>query len=233
MVKAYIIRLSDNDLSVKLAYESFQAAVDVGYDVEYFEGVRKRQDISCVLQENNIVANHAGGDIKTNWGTLGCFVSHFLLWNKAREDNQRFVVLEHDGIAVRNCEEIIDDVKHACHLDRYLPLTTDKHKPNYFQHYDESVKQDFDPQVEKYFYSKGFYGNNEVTGSFFRGAYGYIITPEGGDRLIQFVKQFGAFPADMCLCENAVNIQGTTGTYVRLNTFFHNIDNQRQYTTRF
>lgn len=232
MTKAYIIRLSNHNLSTRLAKQSYQAAQDLGYDVEYFEGIQNKSDISKQFLRNNLVASPDGGDIQSNWGTMGCFISHFLLWHKCVELNEPIVILEHDGLPIRDCSPIIDDVEHVCHLDRYLPLSTNYDAEKHFQAYDNNVQKSFDPLVGPYHYSGCFYGQSSTTGSFFRGAYGYVITPEGARRVIDFVRTYGAFPTDMCLCERAINIQGTNGTYVRLNPFFRNVDLQRQYTTR-
>ena len=76
-----------------------------------------------------------------------------------------------------------------------------------------------------------FYGN-KVTGITFRGTYGYIITPKGAREVIEFMKNYGAFPSDRCLCSNATDLQRSNSTYVRLNPFFQTLELQRQHSLR-
>lgn len=231
-LRAYVIRLSDHVLSSDLATQAFNAAERLGYAAHFFEGLQHKADIARAFQAHRLVAHPDGGDIQTNWGTMGCFISHFLLWQKAIELNQPIVILEHDGLPLVNCITLIDQVEHVCHLDRFLPLSTQCDPAEYFDYYNHKVSIVNGSGVGPYAYAGCFYKGSNVTGSFFRGAYGYIITPTGAQRVIDFVQKHGAFPADMCLCENAVKLQGSNSTHVRLNPFFHNVDMQRQYTTR-
>ena len=103
---------------------------------------------------------------------------------------------------------------HICHLiiQKQLQLF------EYFQLYNERVALE-EPGVKNYPKNK-FYDDNNITGSCFRGTYGYIITPKGAKEVLDFIKTKGAFPSDRCLCSKATHLQRSNSTYVRLNPFF-------------
>ena len=232
MIRTYIIRLSDNELSLRLAFEALRTARSLGYDAEYFEGVQNRQQIAEYLLNYQLIVNHKGGDIATNWGTMGCFVSHHKLWRRAVELDEPIVIMEHDALPLHDCTNIVSDVEHACHLDRFLPFNSSEDPVKYFKKYNERTTAKLVPGIESYPYQDDFYHGMDLVGTCFRGAYAYIIMPAGARRVLDFVKINGAFPADMCLCSNAIALQGTKSTYVRLNPFFNDLETQRRHTTR-
>lgn len=231
-MKAFIIRIKGHELSEELAEVSFEHAEQLGYDVQYFNGISQKKNIAKAFLEENLTCNKDGADISTNWGTQGCFISHFKLWKHCVKLDEPIVVMEHDGLPIRNCESLISEVEHVCHLDAVLPFNTDtESEEDHFEHYNEKVEKWIEDGVRPYEKSK-FYGKTGLTGYFFRGAYGYLLKPAGAQRLIDFCKVYGAFPADQCMCINAVNIQRANSTYVRLHPFFKDLNTQRKYTTR-
>lgn len=232
MIKSYIIRLSDNEFSKKLAKEAYDQAKNLKYDVEYFEGISNKNEISKLFLNYNLFVNK-DGDLEKNWGTRGCFISHYLLWRQSYETGEPLLIMEHDGYPIRNPIGLLDEIKHACHLDYHIPFnslngdTSKKH----FEYYDKAVYEKADDGVEAYPKNQ-FYGDKTSTGSFFRHAYGYIIKPQGAERVLKFIDEYGVFPADKCLCEKAIKIQRSCATYIRLNKRFKTIQDQRKYTTR-
>lgn len=232
MIKSYIIRLSDNSFSKKLAKEAYDEAIRLNYNVAYFEGIQDRKEIASFFLNNNLITND-DGDINVNWGTQGCFVSHYTLWKQSYESGEPLLIMEHDGFPIRNPNSLLDEIKHACHLDYHIPFNSKNgdESEEHFKYYDRAVYSIGDTGTESY-PKNNFYGDKSVTGSFFRHAYGYIIKPLGAERILKFIDQHGVFPADQCLCENAINIQRSCATYVRLNKRFRSINDQRKFTTR-
>lgn len=232
MIKTYIIRLSNHKLSSELAKEAYDEAVRLKYNVEYFEGIQGPKQISSFFLKNNLVV-HKDNDIDVNWGTQGCFASHYTLWKQSYETGEPYVIIEHDGFPIRNPHHLIDEVEHACHLDYHIPFNS-KHgdaSEEHFHYYDKAVYERDNNGVEPY-PTNNFYGDRSITGSFFRHTYGYIIKPKGAERILKFVDEHGAMPSDKCLCERAINIQRASCTYVRLNKRFRTINDQRNLTTR-
>lgn len=232
MISSYIIRLKHNKFSNDLATESYIAAKALGYNVSYFEGIYDHKQIADLFLQDRLVV-HSDEQMKQSWGTRGCFASHYTLWKTCVETNEPIIVMEHDGYPIRNPEKLIDEVEHACHLDYHIPFNSadGDESEKHFDYYDRVVREQYESGVEPY-PKNNFYGQQSVTGSFFRHAYGYILKPKGAKRLIDFVYKNGVFQADQCFCENAINIQRSKCTYVRLNPIFKSIKNQRDFTTR-
>ena len=232
-MKTYIIRLSENSLSCELAKDAYNAAVQFNYDPVYFQAI-DGHDCDYYFKINDIKLVENEKNIEWTIGTKGCFVSHWTLWNMCAEQHEPFVILEHDGIPVRELpEEIVNEVKDACHLDAFLPFNSQYNDDSeeYFDIYDKKVKFYKKEGMHQY-PSNNFYGSTNGTGSSFRGAYGYILTPQGAKKLIDFVYQYGAYPADRTICEKAVFLQRTNCSYIRYHPFFRSITTQRNFTTR-
>ena len=232
MIQSYIIRLSDHSFSKKLSEESYTEAKRLGYNVEYFEGIQDQKQIDYFFFDNYLIVNK-DDDIDKNRGTQGCFASHYSLWKQSYETGEPLIIMEHDGYPIRNPHHLVDEVEHACHLDYHIPFNSKNGDASeeHFEYYDCAVYEKNDDGIEPYPINS-FYGDRSVTGSFFRHAYGYILKPKGAERILKFVDEYGAFPADQCLCENAINIQRSRSTYVRLNHRFKSINHQRKFTTR-
>lgn len=232
MIQSYIIRLSDHSFSRELSEEAYSEAIQLGYNVEYFEGIQKKNEIVSLFLQNNLIVNK-DGDIDVNWGTQGCFASHYTLWKQSYETGEPLIIMEHDGYPIRNPHHLVDEVEHACHLDYHIPFNSANgdDSEEHFQYYNRVVYEKDDDGVEPYPHNH-FYGDKSITGSFFRHAYGYILKPKGAERILNFIAEHGVFPADKCLCETAINIQRAKATYVRLNSRFKSINDQRKFTTR-
>lgn len=231
-MKTYIIRLSDNKLSCDLAEQSKISAETLGINSEYFEGI-KREEVQEFFSKNSISFNKFQD--KTHWslGTMGCFASHWSLWNMCAESNESFTIMEHDGVLIRDPSIIENDIEDVCHLDQFIPFMSSfgEESEKYFEVYDKSVYERNESGVMDY-PSSDFYGSKSITGSCFRGLYGYMIKPQGARKVLDFCKKYGAFPADRMMCENAVRLQRSNSTYVRLNPFFKSIKIQRDFSTR-
>jgi GR25 family glycosyltransferase involved in LPS biosynthesis len=88
--------LLDFSNSVKLANNAYQSAKFYNWDVEFFEGTNGQKE---TLKDYNIKINTAyKKSIRAfeRVGTVGCFLSHYKLWQKCIELNQPICILEHD-----------------------------------------------------------------------------------------------------------------------------------------
>lgn len=230
-MKTYVVYLSGNEFSVEMTSETITSLKKFNIEYELFDGVIGRDGIA-ILQSFN--ANPSIHVSKHDWtdGTIGCLASHYLLWQKCSEQDEPFLILEQDGILLRDPRELLPDIEKICHLDAYLPFDSVKTEAeDHFGYYNDMCMK-YEEGTVTYPSSSNFYNNNKVTGSTFRGTYGYIIKPEGAKDILDFIDRHGAFPSDRCLSENATHLQRSACTYVRLNPFFHSLDMQREYSLR-
>ena len=231
-MKTYIIYLRDNEFSVKMATEAGESLDKFGIKYELFDGVRGRNGINVLKSYGIKPSAHVKQETWTD-GTIGCLASHYLLWDMCAEQDEPFLILEQDAVVIRDPRVLLDEIKRACHLDAYLPFSSESDDQAHFNAYNQSM-ENYEPGVKKHpsnsFYA--FYSNKDVTGSTFRGAYAYILKPEGAREILSFIQKRGAFPADACLCESATYLERANSTYVRLNPFFDRLATQRKFSMR-
>jgi len=109
-MKAYIITLSGNPTSMAAARACHDSAQRHGYDVEYFEASTGKTGSAWLRQENvkPITVTGEGSPAliqhQRGWlnqpGTIGCYASHYRLWQKAVEIQEPIVIFEHDALAL-------------------------------------------------------------------------------------------------------------------------------------
>ena len=230
-MKTFIVYLSKNEFSVKMAKEAAKSIESFGIEYELFDGVVGNEGKKILTSFNVYPSIHVS---QKEWtpGTIGCLASHYLLWNKLSKQDEPFLIIEQDGILVRDPREILHQIEDVCHLDAYLPFENKNNDPNYnhLDYYNSKIKL-YKSGVKNHPKST-FYPNNKISGSSFRGTYGYIMTPKGAKNILEFTKNHGLFPSDRCICEKAMNLQRANSTYVRLNPFFKTWDIQKEYSFR-
>lgn len=168
-MKSYIIRLSDFSNSIEWSNRAYETAKFYNWDVSYFEGIN---GLVSSLSDYNIVSNKLYKKAQKSFekpGPCGCFLSHYLLWNKCIELNESICVLEHDTIINNffpdiNFKDILKFVKGP------------KTKPAYI-------------------------------GEWWASGAGYCVSVTGATKLVNFVKENGAMPADVMLNTGIVDIQ--------------------------
>ena len=225
-MKTYIVYLSKNEFSVKMAKESIESLDKFNIDYSLFDGVVGNDGIK-VLQDFNVKPSiHVS---KWTAGTIGCLASHYILWDMCSKQNEPFLILEQDGILLRDPRKIIDEVDKICHLDSTNPF--DLQRDNHIDFYNSRAMLDV-PGVSDY-PNNTFYPNNKIIPKgCFRGTYGYLLKPEGAKEIIEWTQTHGCFPSDGCLNHHATKLQRANSTYVRLNPFFSTLKIQGEYSLR-
>lgn len=168
-MNSYIIRLSDFSNSVKWSEETFLSGIKHNWKIEYFEGINGQRE---TLKDYNIKINSKyKKSVKafSRPGTVGCFLSHYKLWEKCIELSSPICILEHDVIIKK-------------------PLITHS--------FEEILKLIKGPET------KGSY-----LGDWWASGAAYCITPNGAKKLIDFVTEYGAMPADIMLNTGIVKIE--------------------------
>jgi glycosyl transferase family 25 len=205
-MKTFIITLLESPLSVKLSSEGIESAKKYDIDVTIWPATNGLIDGDRKLQEYNIKDFLL---FKNAPGVVGCFLSHFELWNKCIEINESILILEHDAYFVRSLpSDICSKFSDVVRLDAFETLDPE---------YDEKIINSSFNAVE-YFYQKP--SGTYTAGDFYNGAHGYIIKPHAAQKLISFALTVGALPADVHIGSDLVDIKTTTVTIVRSNPYF-------------
>jgi glycosyl transferase family 25 len=219
--KTFIIRLSTNEHSVKMAKECKEQAATFDIESEYFEGINGL-DVERHYRETG-VPKPAKALKKGRAGVLGCFFSHYYLWQNCVQQNIPHLILEHDGFIIRSlpnniCNQFTDILK----LDRCDP---------YSSMYNQVIEQEKDQplKIEKYVNQSPKAIHKIGTGNYFKGAYSYIIKPEGAQKLLNFIHKNengkGHRPADQQIGDGVLDTWTTVPTVARLHPFYSQGDN--------
>jgi len=214
--RTFIIRLSTNEHSVRMALECKEQAAKFGIDAEYFEGINGK-DVERHYIESG-VPRPAKALKKGRIGVLGCFFSHYYLWQNCIQQNIPCLILEHDGYIIREipndiCSQFTDILK----LDRCDPFSST---------YNNTIKKEKDLplQIEKYTNQSPKAIHKIGTGNYFKGAYSYIIKPSGARKIIDFIHKNenakGHRPADQQIGDGVMDTWTTVPTVARLHPFY-------------
>lgn len=220
MIKSFIIRLEENEHSCQMAKECKEQAIKHKLHPKYFKAIHGK-DAEWHYDKTGI--QRQGKFKKNRLGVVGCFFSHYYLWQTCVKLNEPIVILEHDGYLIRPIDDTIltqfDDV---LKLDRLDPYSKNYEK-------DIAAEEHLDTSVKLYRNT-----NESVSkvakhglGHYFKGAYSYIIKPSGAKKLIKYIKINGHRPADQQLNTRIVNLKTTVPTVARLHPFYsigNNID---------
>jgi glycosyl transferase family 25 len=127
--------------------------------VEMFTAITPKDDPEKIMIENNLpIDRFKNGKFSRYLNSLGCFLSHFLLWKKCIDLDENIFILEHDAIFIEKFNDKIE-------FDRLLSVG----KPSFGM-----------------FKTPSKIGVNHLTSKkYLPGAHGYIITPECADLLIK------------------------------------------------
>ena len=214
--KTFIIRLSTNEHSCKMAKECKDQAKKFGIEAQYFEAINGK-DVERHYIETG-VPRPAKALKKGRIGVLGCFFSHYYLWQNCVQQNIPHLILEHDGYIIREipkniCSQFTDILK----LDRCDPFSST---------YNSVIEKEkeYPLSIEKYINQSPKAIHKIGTGNYFKGAYSYIIKPNGAKKLITFIHKNengkGHRPADQQIGDGIMDTWTTVPTLARLHPFY-------------
>jgi len=204
--KKYVIHISSNKLSYESALKTIDSAKNIGkIDVELWEGIHR--DDSLKLNKkykfNFIDENRLWTNIGYKESILGCFFSHFHLWNHCVKLDQKIMVLEHDAIFTNEFKDYDFDG------------VINYGKPSWEKDYKQD---DFDFElIHKKRNRKGLYkrwcdctvekGEECYCREYcLLGAHCYTITPTAATKLIQKSSEQGIVPADLHINRKNIDI---------------------------
>lgn len=220
-MRAFVIVLKQSQLAQSISNEAVLAAEKHGVKLEVYDAV--------LGYDSDRLFDRYGIDKFLNYtiidkpGHQGCFLSHFELWMKCVELDEPIIVLEHDGIFIRDLPDDVSD-----HFDEVLRLDCYQW---FKEGYNEQVDASLDQPVNYYRRPSDY--EYHSSGGYYVGAYGYIIKPRGAQKLIDHAQQRGAVCTEAHIGLNIVDVVSTTVTVVRMHDHYveQNQDQWQRYST--
>jgi len=201
-MKAYVIAIKGNELSEDSARRTIDSARKHGVDAQIYYGVHKSNSLH-IMNTLGLDIDNKGGIWTTHSyldAAIGCFLSHYLLWKKSIEDNERLLILEHDV-------EFTDDFIDWCYrLDsRY----NEKVVVNIGEPLWGSKWKDWGDGEDGIHLRTCRVTMNtddcDCEEHYLAGAHSYIVTPEASKLLINAAHKKGIKPTDLFI--NKTNIR--------------------------
>lgn len=219
-MKAYAIVISMHSIS-EAGYETLRnssTAVNNPFTPEKFDAVTPKI-VENLLKDLNIkwtwphtgsVFDHDSGIFKHGYGgkdplrRKACGMSHYLLWKKCAEENEPFLIFEHDAIFTCRLdpEPLLQSRFDIIGLNNPNGATRLPHK------FDAIVKASTEeilpvPEIDRNEVAQGLAGNSA-----------YLIKPKGAVKLLELVKKHGMWNNDAIMCKQLMpNMLGVTKTY--------------------
>lgn len=212
-MKCYIIRIKDNNVSEDLANDLAESLKKYNIDYNFFDAVYADR-IQQVWAEEDLKFYHKQNPNRKLPGVQGCFLSHYSLWKQCLENNEPFLIFEHDAIVLRDIPEQIYS------LDHYDVINLD---------YASRVEEDYEGhlRLDKGFHVKSWKPADDTkkkkglmgiaNKSSIKGLHAYVIFPSGARKLIDRAKEHGTFPADIHVNSVFVTLGYTVTSYARVN----------------
>jgi glycosyl transferase family 25 len=195
-MKSFIIHLSKIPNSLNSAVQLMQWLKEHNMEVELFEGTYGNDAVKLIENENRKFSaeSFCYEEDPLRWehksarpGVLGCFYSHYRLWQKCVDLNEPIIIFEDDVILYRNFISV--------EWDEILIL---------------SLCTEWSNRSEKYFYLLDENKDKATALEFLDfcvpGTSGYAIKPDAARKLLTAFKNSFA-PSDHAINQNIVKIQ--------------------------
>jgi GR25 family glycosyltransferase involved in LPS biosynthesis len=219
-MKAFVIRKPNDEMSEKFADECIASAKHFGVSVEKFDGVYSDHD-EIIKSKGLFFFEKMKEHRKTNPGIKGCFLSHFLLWEKCIALNEPIIIFEHDALMIRPLPPNFTDLfTHHCILDYAV------HYPDY----EEIIAAEGDLKVVEYPMRgthKMFF--SQINKHHVKGSHAHAVTPIGAKTLINSIKKYGMLPSDMCVNQFYTAYVTIDPLIARCHPFFSDSSNRQKY----
>lgn len=136
---------------------------------------------------------------------IGCFISHYMLWERCIKHDEPMIIHEHDAI-------YYDDKPlpvHQFENSKYdiIGLNTPERATRLANVYHTKVQESEGdivraPEIDHYMVPQGIAGNSA-----------YYINPRGASKMVSLTKEFGCWPNDALMCRQLVPLLGQTKEY--------------------
>ena len=157
-MKSYVITIMDNTESVRVAERCIRSAAKYGIEVEKFPAITPAQDPEYIATNKGIPIDNFKEVYSRFENCVSAFLSHFTLWEKCVEDNEQYMILEHDAF-------FVDQVNVFMQYDKAINIG----QPSYGKA-QRPMKLGVNPLSSK---------------PYFPGAHAYMVKPVGAKAFIQ------------------------------------------------
>ena len=218
-MKQYVIHIPSSKISVKNSQEVIDSAKEIGkIDVELWEG-QHRDGAFRKMYEKNLRLKDRLSEWENNSYLdciVGCFMSHFSLWEESVRTDKRIMILEHDAIFINEYKDYYWDG--IVNIGRPLWgnwFLRDKSVKNQFgnnkTHDDNSFiedgfyKRNIDKCEKPHLGAGAAYDNDSpdhknycgCEKNWLVGAHSYIVSPRIAKEMIDFATEYGILPTDV------------------------------------
>ena len=210
-MKAKIITLSDDKNSFELADKCIDSSNH--YKNNFVIDKYLATDTDNVIdqfKEHNLKWNYPwtkghldiqSGLYKTPYETaepskrMACFMSHYRLWKQCAEEQEEYMILEHDAIFTRRL-----DLKELIDKHNIISLNDPRGATRKSAVYHNMLHQGRWSHAVTVMYAPWIDENRQIPQGL-PGNSAYYITPIGARTLIELVRHFGAWPNDAIMCK--------------------------------
>ena len=130
---------------------------------------------------------------------IACAVSHYELWKMCAQDNEPYLILEHDAEFIQKID--FDPSETSLNIIGINnPFKATRKATLFYEQVNKNPNQfQIAPTIDDIRVPQGIAGNSA-----------YIIKPEGANTLIDLVKKHGLWPNDAIMCKQLVPKLGVT-----------------------
>ena len=212
-LKTKIIVLQSSKISRTIGAKCIARAKEFGIDAEVFNGIHgaNAPEILADLKLRQYKLKMKGGRL----GVLGCFLSHYFLWNECVKSNEPYMILEHDAYMLRPLpKKVLKRFPDVLKLDSLDP---------YSKSYNEQLSAQSEEIKIWSLHDREEHGKQQHSrGLYSIGGYGYIIKPHAAEHIIEQCKQYGFRPADhMLYTTDKIDIHHIAPSIVRIHEDYH------------
>ena len=218
MIDCYVICIMNNPLSEESAARLAESMPRYA-NLHSFDAVTPER-VFARAKRYNLVWNYPwsgtemdikSGLLKSAYPTavkekrIGCFLSHYFLWQKGFDDDKPIIIHEHDAVYKSHDPLPIDKFKKSKYdiIGLNDPFGATRRSSEYDRVVQESpgdiVRA---PLIDDISVPQGIAGNSS-----------YYIEPSGAVKMMQLTAEYGMWPNDALMCRQLVPTLGQTKQY--------------------
>lgn len=218
MINAYVITIKGNDRSERaaarlndsapsnLAIKTFDAIVP-----DQVERLMKKYKLKWTWPWEGEEYNLKAGIIMRAYQTvdpnkrMGCFLSHYMLWERCVKYDEPIIIHEHDALYFSNEHLPVHEFEKSWY--NIIGLNNPNGATRMPAAYDRVVQESEGkivkaPLIDDHHVPQGIAGNSS-----------YYIKPAGAKLMMDLAKEYGCWPNDALMCRQLVSTLGQTKHY--------------------
>jgi len=174
-MKSYVITIQEMSHSIRSANKCIMSASDYDIEVEMFEAVTPNHNPVKMLKDKGIGDTNFNEVYSRTDRCISAFLSHHSLWEKCVEDNEPYLIFEHDAIVETIIPQTILDFETEPKLISFGA-----------------------PSYGKFNTPQSLGLNTLMSKQYLPGAHSYMLNPQAAKKLIESAKT-DAGPTDVFL----------------------------------